>query len=152
MDGTKKLTNRFQFNHSLHNLGIKIENELKPHLDEFFETKFEKRSNDVFDVIDFTDNKNIQIEVKGRRCSSTQYRDTILTCKKIIEAEQQMDLNPDLKVYIFFVFTDCVKYLEVPKERADWKIKLTGTWNIEHFMIPVDELMDFEGVEIKSNQ
>mgnify|MGYP006140610467 CR=1 FL=1 len=48
------LTNRFQFNHKLHSLGIKIEEEIKPYLDEFFETKFEHDigfiKDDCFDV------------------------------------------------------------------------------------------------------
>lgn len=144
------LTNRFQFNHKLHSLGIKIEEEIKPYLDEFFDTKFEKRSNNVFDVIDFTNNENIQIEIKGRTCSSTQYKDTIITCNKIHEAELLMDENPELEVYLFFVFTDKTKYIKVPRER-NWQVKLTGTWGIKHYLIPVDELIEFNGVEIKSN-
>lgn len=145
------LTNRFQFNHKLHSLGIKIEEEIKPYLDEFFETTFEKRSNDVFDVIDFTNNENIQVEIKGRTCSSTQYEDTIVSLSKIHEAETLMDEDENLKVYLFFVFTDKTMYIQIPKER-DWKVRFTGTWGIKHYLIPVNELTEFKGVEILSNR
>jgi len=146
------MSKRFQFNHKLHNLGIKIEEEIRPHLDEFFNTKFEKRSNDVFDIIDFTNKENIQVEIKGRTCSSDAWEETIVTTSKIIEAELEYELNPDLEIYLFFVFTDKTKYIKIPRERADWKVKFTGTFGIKHFLIPVKDLIEFEGVEIKSNR
>jgi hypothetical protein len=146
------MSKRFQFNHKLHNLGIKIEEEIRPHLDEFFNTKFEKRSNDVFDIIDFTNKENIQVEIKGRTCSSDAWEDTIVTTSKIIEAELEYENNPDLEIYLFFVFTDKTKYIKIPRERADWKVKFTGTFGIKHFLIPVKDLIEFEGVEIKSNR
>ena len=146
------MSKRFQFNKKLHDLGIKIEEEIRPHLDEFFNTKFEKRSNDVFDIIDFTNKENIQVEIKGRTCSSDAWEDTIVTTSKIIEAELEYELNPDLEIYLFFVFTDKTKYIKIPRERADWKIKFTGTFGIKHFLIPVKDLIEFEGVEIKSNR
>ena len=146
------MSKRFQFNHKLHNLGIKIEEEIRPHLDEFFNTKFEIRSNDVFDIIDFTNKENIQVEIKGRTCSSDAWEDTIVTTSKIIEAELEYELNPDLEIYLFFVFTDKTKYIKIPRERADWKVKFTGTFGIKHFLIPVKDLIEFEGVEIKSNR
>ena len=146
------MSKRFQFNHKLHNLGIKIEEEIRPHLDEFFNTKFEKRSNDVFDIIDFTNKENIQVEIKGRTCSSDAWEDTIVTTSKIIEAELEYELNPDLEIYLFFVFTDKTKYIKIPRERADWKVKFTGTFGIKHFLIPLKDLIEFEGVEIKSNR
>lgn len=147
-----RMSKRFQFNKKLHDLGIKIEEEIRPYLDEFFDTKFEKRSNDVFDIIDFTNKENIQVEIKGRTCSSDAWEDTIVTTSKIIEAELEYELNPDLEIYLFFVFTDKTKYIKIPRERADWKIKFTGTFGIKHFLIPVKDLIDFEGVEIKSNR
>lgn len=145
-------TSRFQFNKKLHDLGIKIEEELRPHLDEFFETTFEKRSADVYDVLDFTDNKNIIVEVKGRTCSSTDWEDTIVTCNKIAESEIEMEKNPELECYIFFVFTDKTMYIKIPREGRDWKVKFTGTWGVKHYLIPVNELIEFNGVEIKSNR
>jgi len=145
--------NRFQFNRVLHDFGIKIENELKPYLDEHFDTKFEKRSDDIFDVIDFTNNENIQIEIKGRTCPSTQYEETIVTMSKIVEAEMLMEEKPELEIYIFFVFTDKTMYIKLPKERnPDWKCRFTGSFGIKHLLIPVKELTEFEGVEIKSNR
>jgi len=144
---------RFDFNHKLHDLGIKIENELKPHLNELFDTEFNKRSTNVFDVMDFiSKDGKIVIEVKGRTCSSTQYKDTIITCNKVREADALMEQDPEVEVYFFFVYTDKTKYIKVPKEDRDWKVKLTGTWNIEHYLIPVDELKDVDDIEIKSNQ
>ena len=144
--------NRFQFNKVLHEFGTKIEDELKPYLDEFFDTEFEKRSDDIFDVIDFTNKENIQIEVKGRTCPSTQYEDTIVTMSKIVEIEQLYEDNEELEVYIFFVFTDKTMYIKMPRERPNWKVKFTGSFGIKHLLIPVKELTEFEGVEIKSNR
>jgi hypothetical protein len=144
--------NRFQFNKVLHNFGIKIEEELKPYLDEHFETTFEKRSDDIFDVIDFTDNKNIQVEVKGRTCSSDAWEETIVTMGKIVEIEMLYEEKPELEVYIFFVFTDKTMYIKMPRERPNWKVKFTGSFGVKHLLIPVKELTEFEGVEIKSNR
>lgn len=144
--------NRFQFNKVLHDFGIKIEKELKPYLDEHFDTTFEKRSDDIFDVIDFTDNKNIQIEVKGRTCSSDAWEETIVTMSKIVEIEMLYEENPELEVYIFFVFTDKTMYIKMPRERPNWKVKFTGSFGVKHLLIPVKELTEFEGVEIKSNR
>ena len=143
---------RFQFNKVLNDFGVAIENELKPYLDDFFDTEFEKRSDDIFDVIDFTNKENIQIEVKGRTCPSTQYEDTIVTMGKIVEIENLYEDNPDLDCYIFFVFTDKTMYVKMPRERPDWKVKFTGSFGIKHLCIPVKELTVFEGVEIKSNK
>ena len=144
--------NRFQFNKVLHDFGIKIEEELKPYLDEHFDTTFEKRSDDIFDVIDFTDNKKIQVEVKGRTCSSDAWEETIVTMSKIVEIEMMYEENPELEVYIFFVFTDKTMYIKMPRERPDWKVKFTGSFGVKHLLIPVKELTEFEGVEIKSNR
>lgn len=143
---------RFQFNKVLHDFGIKIEEELKPYLDEHFDTTFEKRSDDIFDVIDFTDNKNIQVEVKGRTCSSDAWEETIVTMSKIVEIEMLYEENPELEVYIFFVFTDKTMYIKMPRERPNWKVKFTGSFGIKHLLIPVKELTEFKGVEIKSNR
>ena len=72
---------------------------------------------------------------------------------KVIEAEKLMCIDEETKVYVFFVFTDCVKYIQLPKERPNWNCKRTGTNHIPHFLIPITELIEFEGVDkLKSNQ
>tara|TARA_R100001591_G_C4330902_1_gene178060 strand:+ start:693 stop:1136 length:444 start_codon:yes stop_codon:yes gene_type:complete len=142
-----------KFNKQLWTLGNKIEDELKPHLEEFLgEELF--RSDDIYDIMDFKSKDNkLVVEIKGRRVSSTQYETTLLTCGKVIEAEKLMCIDEDTKVYVFFVFTDCVKYIQLPKERPNWNCKRTGTNHIPHFLIPITELIEFEGVDkLKSNQ
>ena len=95
-----------KFNKQLWTLGNKIEDELKPHLEEFLgEELF--RSDDIYDIMDFKSKDNkLVVEIKGRRVSSTQYETTLLTCGKVIEAEKLMDIEEDTKVYVFFVFTE----------------------------------------------
>tara|TARA_R100000654_G_scaffold26188_2_gene49717 strand:- start:238 stop:681 length:444 start_codon:yes stop_codon:yes gene_type:complete len=142
-----------KFNKKLWTLGNKIEDEIKPQLELFLgEELF--RSDDIFDIMDFKSKDNkLVVEIKGRRVSSKQYDTTIITCGKIIEAEKLMCIDEETKVYLFFVFTDCVKYIQLPKERPNWNCKHTGTNHIPHFLIPINELTDFETVEkIKSNQ
>ena len=142
-----------KFNKKLWTLGNKIEDEIKPHFEEFLGKEL-FRSDDIYDIMDFKSEDNkLVVEIKGRRVKSTQYDTTIITCGKIIEAEKLMCIDEETKVYLFFVFTDCVKYIQLPKERPDWNCKHTGTNHIPHFLIPINELTDFEGVEkIKSNQ
>ena len=142
-----------KFNKTLWTLGNKIEDEIKPHLEEFLGKEL-FRSDDIYDIMDFkSEDEKLVVEIKGRRVSSTDFKTTIITCGKIIEAEKLMCVNEEVKVYIFFVYTDCVKYIQLPKERPDWDCKHTGTNHIPHFLIPVNELMDFESVDkLKSNQ
>ena len=47
-------------------------------------------------------------------------------------------------VYIFFVFTDKTKYVKLEQDKCNWNIKNTGTRYIPHYLIPVDELIDFD--------
>ena len=142
-----------KFNKTLWTLGTKIEDEIKPHLEEFLGKEL-FRGDDIYDIMDFkSEDEKLVVEIKGRRVSSTDFKTTIITCGKIIEAEKLMCVNEEVKVYIFFVYTDCVKYIQLPKERPDWDCKHTGTNHIPHFLIPVNELMDFESVDkLKSNQ
>tara|TARA_R110000824_G_scaffold5159_1_gene23933 strand:+ start:262 stop:696 length:435 start_codon:yes stop_codon:yes gene_type:complete len=142
-----------KFNKTLWTLGNKIEDEIKPHLEEFLGKEL-FRGDDIYDIMDFkSEDEKLVVEIKGRRVSSTDFKTTIITCGKIIEAEKLMCVNEEVKVYIFFVYTDCVKYIQLPKERPDWDCKHTGTNHIPHFLIPVNELMDFESVDkLKSNQ
>ena len=71
---------------------------------------------------------------------------------KIVEIEMLYEENPELEVYIFFVFTDKTMYIKMPRERPNWKVKFTGSFGVKHLLIPVKELTEFEGVEIKSNR
>tara|TARA_R100000808_G_C2100261_1_gene117584 strand:+ start:419 stop:826 length:408 start_codon:yes stop_codon:yes gene_type:complete len=129
----------FTFNKELWNIGKKIEDALLPTLNEELECDF-IRSDDIFDIIDFKDSdKKIAVEVKGRRIKSTQYEDTIITKGKIMEGYKLMDSG--WSVYYFFVFTDKVLSHKL-KEGDSWKVKITGTNHIEHFLIPVNTLKE----------
>ena len=90
-----------KFNKKLWTLGNKIEDELKPHLEEFLGKEL-YRSDDIYDIMDFKSEDNkLVVEIKGRRVKSTQYDTTIITCGKIIEAEKLMCIDENTKVYLF---------------------------------------------------
>lgn len=134
----------FAFNKKLWELGQKIEDELKPHLDEFFACDFQ-RHDDIFDVLDFHDTKNKKIvEVKGRTIPSTQFSDTIITCGKITEGLMKMECDSELEIYYFFVFTDKTMFFKLDSEKADWNMRRTGTNYIPHYMIPIKDLIEFD--------
>jgi|TARA_R110000850_G_scaffold271736_1_gene406277 hypothetical protein len=129
------------FNKKLWELGKETEDTLKPEIDKFFGCDF-YRNDDVFDVLDFHDDNNkVIVEVKGRRCSSTAFKETILTVGKITEG--LMEVEKGYEVYIFFVFTDITKYVKLEQDNCNWNIKNTGTRFIPHYLIPVSELIEF---------
>ena len=131
----------FAFNKKLWDIGQKIEDDTLPILNKFFKADF-KRNNDIFDILDFHDNdKKIICEVKGRRNKHNQYRDTIVTCKKITEG--LMKIEQGYKVYLIFAFTDRTMGIEI-KPDFDFEIKITGTNAIEHYLIPVKDLKDID--------
>jgi len=133
----------FAFNKKLWELGAKIEDEIKPHLNEFFKCDF-KRHDDIFDVLDFHDTQNKKIvEVKGRTIPSTQFTDTIITCGKITEGLMKMECDSELEIYYFFVFTDKTMYFKLDADKAEWNMKRTGTNHIPHYMIPIKDLIEF---------
>lgn len=131
----------FKFNHELWNIGKKIEDAVLPELNKAFNCDLERTDN-IFDIIDFKDNsKKIAIEVKGRRINSNQYKDTIITRGKINEGWKLTDEG--WKVYLVFVFKDKTLYHELTGEES-WNVKLTGTNHIEHFLIPISSLIEYD--------
>ena len=55
-------------------------------------------------------------------------------------------MDDDWKVYYVFVFTDKVLYTKLTEDTS-WKVKITGTFSIEHFLIPVAELKELSKEE-----
>jgi len=134
-----------KFNKKLWELGRKIEDEIKPEIDKFFDCDF-YRKEDIFDILDFHDDKKkVIVEVKGRTCESTKWKDTIITCGKITEG--LMEIEKGYQVFIFFVFTDKTMYVKLDPENCDWDIRRTGTRYIPHYCIPISELIDFDRVD-----
>ena len=129
------------FNRELWDLGRKIEDCIKPQIDDFFECEF-KRSNDIYDILDFMDeDKKICVEVKGRRIPSTQFKDTIITCNKITEGLMRIELG--YQVYLFFVYTDKVLYHKLSID-DEFVMKITGTFSKPHYLIPIQDLTEFK--------
>mgnify|MGYP003644048139 CR=1 FL=1 len=125
------------FNRKLWDMGRKIEDNIKPTLNEVFECNFE-RSNDIFDLFDFADdNKKILCEVKGRNIKSDKYKETIVSYNKVQEAYRKIDEG--WRVFFIFVFTDKSMFVEL-KDDLLWQVKLTGTYGIQHSLIPVSSL------------
>ena len=131
-----------KFNYELWKAGQKIEDNLKPKIDKFFDCDFKRNSN-IFDILDFHDEEKKKIvEVKGRNNPSDQYEDTIITCGKITEG--LMMVEGGYEVYIFFVFTDKTLYLKLDPDNCDFKMRYTGTNHIPHYLIPVKDLVEFK--------
>lgn len=130
---------RFDFNKTLWEFGTKIEDAVRPKLNQLWECDF-KRSENIFETIDFKDEETkIACEVKGRRIPSTQYNDTIIPFSKWVDGCRLVE--DGWKVYYVFVFTDKTMYVEITGEE-NWKVKLTGTFGIEHHLIPISELKE----------
>tara|TARA_R110001592_G_scaffold125824_1_gene336156 strand:+ start:73 stop:489 length:417 start_codon:yes stop_codon:yes gene_type:complete len=130
----------FAFNHELWNIGRQIEDTTLPHLNKHYDCDFKRNENDVFDILDFKDDENKKIvEVKGRRCSSTQYKETIITASKITAGLQAIE--SDYRVFFVFVFTDKTMEYELC-ENDSFKCRITGTNSILHYLIPVEDLKE----------
>tara|TARA_R110000823_G_scaffold113740_1_gene235734 strand:- start:160 stop:558 length:399 start_codon:yes stop_codon:yes gene_type:complete len=129
----------FPFNKKLWDFGIKIEDAIKPVIDEKFNADFQKKD-DIWDILDFHDeDKKIICEIKGRKIKSSQFPSTIIPMNKVSEGFIKTEVG--YKVYFIFVFTDKTMYCELT-ESLEYEVKLTGTNYIEHACIPIDSLID----------
>ena len=132
----------FEFNKKLWDIGRKIEDETLPIVNKYFDCDFKRNENDIFDILDFKDEeKKMIVEVKGRRIPSTQYEDTLITASKVNEGLCRVD--DGYRVFFVFVFTDKIYEMEL-KEDQVFKVRLTGTNCIEHYMIPVKDLKEID--------
>ena len=139
------MINKNKFNKVLWELGRKIEDTSLPILNKQFDCNFERNENDIWDVLDFKDHdKKIIVEVKGRRIPSTQYKETIITASKITAGFQSIDQG--FKVFLVFVFTDKMMYIEL-LENSEFQVKFTGTNCIQHYMIPIKDLIEIKQEE-----
>ncbi len=130
-------------------MGRKIEDNIKPTLNEVFECNFE-RSNDIFDIFDFSDqNKKILCEVKGRNIKSDRYKETIVSYNKVQEAYRKIDEG--WRVFFIFVFTDKSMFVEL-KDDLLWQVKLTGTYGIQHSLIPVSSLLPLVPLDLQQEE
>ena len=130
----------FKFNETLWKLGQKIEDDTLPLINKHYECDFKRNENDIFDILDFKDDdKKKIVEIKGRRISSTQYTDTIITASKVTEGF--MKIEQGYEVFFVFVFTDKTMEIQL-KEDSEFQVKFTGTNTIKHFMIPVADLTE----------
>jgi hypothetical protein len=137
------------FNRKLWDMGRKIEDNIKPTLNEVFECNFE-RSNDIFDIFDFSDqNKKILCEVKGRNIKSDRYKETIVSYNKVQEAYRKIDEG--WRVFFIFVFTDKSMFVEL-KDDLLWQVKLTGTYGIQHSLIPVSSLLPLVPLDLQQEE
>tara|TARA_R110000824_G_scaffold18039_6_gene72255 strand:+ start:1081 stop:1500 length:420 start_codon:yes stop_codon:yes gene_type:complete len=132
----------FKFNKELWTIGQKIEDEALPKLNKYFKTDLQRDENNIWDILDFKDEKEkVIVEVKGRLIPSTQYEDTIITASKVMAGHQAID--DGYKVFFLFVFTDKSMIIELKQEQA-FKVRFTGTNCIRHYCIPITELKDFD--------
>ena len=130
----------FPFNKQLWEYGRKVEDSALPVINQLYQCDFKRNENDIFDILDFHDEEKKKIvEIKGRRIPSDRYEDTIITTSKVTEGFKAIEHG--YKVFFVFVFTDKMFQMEL-KEDASFKVKMTGTNCIAHYMIPVKELTE----------
>ncbi len=135
----------FKFNKQLWDIGQKIENDTLPLINKYYDCDFKRNENDIYDILDFKDDDAKKIvEVKGRRNTSTAYKETIITASKITEGFMKIDEG--YKVYFVFVFTDKTMEIEL-KEDQQFQVKFTGTNCIKHYLIPVSDLTEIKEEE-----
>tara|TARA_R110000823_G_scaffold277171_1_gene395729 strand:+ start:4013 stop:4417 length:405 start_codon:yes stop_codon:yes gene_type:complete len=132
----------FKFNETLWKLGQKIEDDTLPLINKHYECDFKRNENDIFDILDFKDDdKKKIVEIKGRRISSTQYTDTIITASKVTEGF--MKIEQGYEVFFVFVFTDKTMEIQL-KEDSEFQVKFTGTNCIKHHCIPITDLTEIK--------
>jgi len=137
------------FNKTLWEYGRKIEDEALPKLNKHFKTNFLRNDNDIFDIFDFTDEeKKMIVEVKGRKIASDKYDETLITSAKVMAAQQKMD--DGYRVFLLFVFTDCSKIIEL-KPDMSFKCKLVGYNCVQHYLIPIADLTDFDDYNVDND-
>ena len=113
----------FKFNKELWTIGQKIEDDTLPIINKYYGCDFKRNENDIFDILDFKDDdKKIIVEIKGRRITSTQYPDTIITASKVTAGFMKIDEG--YKVFFVFVFTDKTMEIEL-KEDHEFKVRFT---------------------------
>ena len=80
-----------------------LENEIlcKSKIEQFFNQKLNKL--DYYNDFDFTNNNNLLIELKSRRCKISDYSDTMISISKINKAKKLVK-NKDKKFEIYFFF------------------------------------------------
>jgi len=129
----------FSFNKELWEYGNKIEDKIKPLLNNKFNADF-KKSNDIWDILDFHDNKKkIICEIKGRKINHNEFKDTIIPMNKVNTGLMKVD--DGYEVYFIFVFQDKTMYCRL-NDDLEYCVKLTGTNCIEHACIPITSLIE----------
>ena len=81
--------------------GLENENLCKSKIEKFFNQKLNKL--DYYNDFDFTNNNNLLIELKSRRCTINEYNDTMISISKINKAKKLIK-NKDKKIEIYFFF------------------------------------------------
>ena len=87
---------------------------------------------DYYNDFDFTNNNNLLIELKSRRCKITDFSDTMISISKINKAKKLVK-NKDKKFQIYFFFY----YL--PSELYYWKYD-------KNIILRIDDNCNYRGI------
>ena len=82
-----------------------LQNELicQSKIEQFFNQKLNKL--DYYNDFDFTNNNNLLIELKSRRCKITDYSDTMISISKINKSKKIIkNKNNNVEIYYFFYY------------------------------------------------
>jgi hypothetical protein len=124
--------------------GLKSELSLKSRIEKHFNVKM--HSSTLFSIFDFTSN-DMYLEVKTRRCTKHQYRDTMVGYNKIKRGLEL--LKEGYKVIFLFSFQDVISYFELKKPVNSKWIRKGGRWDRgryeikDYCFIPTSLLSDF---------
>ena len=74
-------------------------------IEKFFNEKLQKL--DYYNDFDFTNNNDLLIELKSRRCKITEYNDTMISISKINKAKKLIKIkSKQVAIYFFFYYLD----------------------------------------------
>ena len=81
--------------------GLENEKICQIKIEQYFNQKLNKL--DYYNDFDFTNNNNLLIELKSRRCKIDEYEDTMISISKINKAKKLIK-NKDKHIEIYFFF------------------------------------------------
>ena len=100
-----------------------LENEIlcKSKIEQFFNQKLNKL--DYYNDFDFTNNNNLLIELKSRRCKITDYSDTMISISKINKAKKIIkNKSNNVEIYFFFYYLQNELYYWKFDDKIDLRI------------------------------
>jgi hypothetical protein len=120
------------------NYGLKQEEEIKKHIENFFNVKLKKPKN-KYSRYDYKCN-GIRFEIKSRKINSDKYNTTFL-CKTKLDYYNK--IKDKKRFIIIFNYLDKIKYIEFNDELNNLPLKKVRIYRgeiVDNIEIPIQEL------------